>query len=248
MQSEQSTPRQNLSGMRRNHSEESFAFIPESNKSHSVGSTKTLAKSQSHTDCSKMAADMSDQHIIYKNNGKPTIDVNFFKSMATTIKAKRAPKAGAEVVDEKTCTHYTGHYTPNSCGEKTRYVNWIEGEAMRVRIELKFGFLHERMLTSGKTTPSQNLSGMRRNHSEESFAFILESNKSVVSTKTLEKSKSHTDCSKMAADMSDQHIIYKKNGKPTIDVNFFKSMAKTIKDKRASKAGAEVVDEKTCTH
>ena len=114
--SEQSTPSQNLSGMRRNHSEESFAFIPESNKS--VGSTNTLARSKSHTDCSKMAADMSDQQIMYKNNGKPTIDVNFFKSMAKTSKAKRAAKAGAEVVYEKACTHYTGTYTPNSCGEK----------------------------------------------------------------------------------------------------------------------------------
>jgi hypothetical protein len=245
---EQSTPRQNLSGMRRNHSEESFACIPESSKG--VGSTKTLAKSKSHTDCSKMVADMSDQHIMFKNNGKPTIDAHFFRSMAKTIKAKRASKAGAEVVDEKAFTHYTGHYTPDSCGVKTRYVNWIEGEAMRVRIELKFGLLHERMLTSGKPTPGQNLSGMRRNHSEESFACIPESNKShsAGSTKTLEKSKSHTDCSKMAADMSDQHIMFKNNGKPTIDAHFFKSMAKTTKAKRAAKAGAEVVDEKAFTH
>ena len=73
--------------------------------------------------------------------------VNFFKSMAKTIKANRASKAGAEVVDDKACTHYTGHYTPNSCGEKSHYVNWIEGGAMRARVELKFGFLHERMLT-----------------------------------------------------------------------------------------------------
>jgi hypothetical protein len=141
---ETSTPRQNLSGMRRNHSEESFAFISESNKC--VGSTNTLAKSKSHTDCSKMAPDMSDQQILHKNNGKPTIDVNFFKSMAKTIKANRASKADAEVVDDKTCTHYTGYYTSNACGERTRYVHWIEGEAMRVRIELKFGILHERML------------------------------------------------------------------------------------------------------
>jgi hypothetical protein len=95
-----------------------------------------------------MAPDMSDQQILHKNNGKPTIDVNFFKSMAKTIKANRASKAGAEVVDDKACTHYTGYYTSNSCGEKTRHVDWlrVEGEAMRVRVELKFSFLHERML------------------------------------------------------------------------------------------------------
>jgi hypothetical protein len=48
-----------------------------------------------------MAPGMSDQQILYKNNGKPTIDVNFFKSMAKTIKANRASKAEADVVDEK---------------------------------------------------------------------------------------------------------------------------------------------------
>jgi hypothetical protein len=140
------TPRQNLSGMRRNHSEESFEFISESNTC--VGSTNTLSKSKSHTDCSKMAPDMTDRQIPYQNNGKPTIDVNFFKSMAETIKANRASKAGAEVVDDKACTHSTGYYTNNSCGEETRYVDWlrVEGEAMRVRVELKFGFLDERML------------------------------------------------------------------------------------------------------
>jgi hypothetical protein len=139
------TPRQNLSGMRRNHSEESFAFISESNKC--VGSTNSLAKSKSHTDCSKVAPDNSDQQVLHKNNGKPTIDVNFFKSMAKTIKANRASKAGAEVVHNTACTHSTGYYNSDSCGEKTRYVDWlrVEGEAMRVRVELKFGFLHERM-------------------------------------------------------------------------------------------------------
>ena len=81
-----------------------------------------------------------------KNNGKPTIDRNFFKSMAKTIKANRASKADAEVVDEEACTHYTGNYTSNSCGEETRYVNWIEGDALRMRIELKFRLIRERML------------------------------------------------------------------------------------------------------
>jgi len=81
-----------------------------------------------------------------KNNGKPTIDRNFFKSMAKTIKASRASKADAEVVDEEACTHYTGNYTSNSCGEKSCYVNWIEGDALRMRIELKFRLIRERML------------------------------------------------------------------------------------------------------
>jgi hypothetical protein len=83
---------------------------------------------------------------LYKNNDKPTIDRNFFKSMARTIKANRAPIADAEVVDEEACTHYTGNYTSGSCGEETRYVNWIEGDALRMRIELKFRLIHERML------------------------------------------------------------------------------------------------------
>jgi len=83
---------------------------------------------------------------LYKNNGKPTIDRNFFKSMAKTIKASRASIDDAGVVDEEGCTHYTGSYTSNSCGEKTRYVNWIEGDEMRMRIELKFRLIHEKML------------------------------------------------------------------------------------------------------
>ena len=143
---EKNAPKQTLSEIRRTHSDQMFASISESNTS--VGSTNTLAKSKSHTDCSKMAPDMTDRQIPYQNNGKPTIDVNFFKSMAKTIKANRASKAGAEVVDDKACTHSTGYYTNNSCGEETRYVDWlrVEGEAMRVRVELKFGFLDERML------------------------------------------------------------------------------------------------------
>jgi hypothetical protein len=66
---------------------------------------------------------------LYKNNGKPTIslsiDRSLFKSMAKTIKANRASKADADVFDEETCTHYTGNYTSNSCGRKSRYVHWI---------------------------------------------------------------------------------------------------------------------------
>ena len=85
---------------------------------------------------------------LYKSNGKPTIDRTFFKSMAKTIKASRASIADAEVVDEEACTHYTGNYTSNSCGEETRYVNWIEGDALRMRIELKFRLIHERMLVA----------------------------------------------------------------------------------------------------
>ena len=145
---EESTPKPNLSGMRRTHSDQIFASISESKTS--VGSPSTLAKSKSHTDVSKVASDMSDpEQILYKNNGKATIDRNFFKSMAKMIKANRPSIADAEVVDEKACTHYTGCCASNSSrGEKTRYVetSWIEGHAMRVRIDLKFHLLHERML------------------------------------------------------------------------------------------------------
>jgi hypothetical protein len=92
-----------------------------------------------------------------KNNGKPTIDRNFFKSMAKSIKANRASIADAEVVDEEACTHYTGNYTSNSCGEENRYVNWIEGDALRMRIELKFHLIRERMLA-----PEASASNNRR--------------------------------------------------------------------------------------
>jgi hypothetical protein len=61
-------------------------------------STNTLAKSKSNIDSSKMAPGMQ---ILYKNKCKPTIDVNFIKSMAKTIKVNRASKAEADVVDEK---------------------------------------------------------------------------------------------------------------------------------------------------
>jgi hypothetical protein len=94
-------------------------------------------------------APISDSELpsgLYKNNGKPTIDRTFFKSMAKTIKANRASIADVEVVDQEECTHYTGYYTSNSCGEESCYVNWIEGDAMRMRIELKFRLIHERML------------------------------------------------------------------------------------------------------
>ena len=87
---------------------------------------------------------------VYKNTGKPTIDVNFFKSMARTIKANRAAKADTGVVDEEACTDYTGYYTSNSCGQKSHYVNWIEGDAMRVRIEIKVRLIHERMITANQ--------------------------------------------------------------------------------------------------
>ena len=73
-----------------------FASISESNTS--VGSTNTLAKSKSHTDFSMATSDMSDQQIIYKHNGKATIDRNFFKSMAKMIKANRPSIADAGVV------------------------------------------------------------------------------------------------------------------------------------------------------
>jgi len=87
---------------------------------------------------------------VYKNTGKPSIDRNFFKSMARTIKANRAAKADTDVVDEEACTHYTGYYTSNSCGQKSHYVNWIEGDAMRVRIEIKARLIHERMVAANQ--------------------------------------------------------------------------------------------------
>ena len=61
---------------------------------------------------------------------------------------RRGSKADADVVDEEACTHYTGSYTvaSNSCGGKNRYVDWIEGDALQMRIELKFRFIRERML------------------------------------------------------------------------------------------------------
>jgi hypothetical protein len=95
---------------------------------------------------------MSDQQILYKSNGnrKATIDRNFFKSMAKMIKANRPSRADADVVNEKACTHYTACNTSNSsCGEKTGHADWnhwIQGHAMRVRIDLKFHLLHEKMI------------------------------------------------------------------------------------------------------
>jgi hypothetical protein len=151
-----SARKQTLSEIRRTHSDQMFALISEgdqmfasiSESNTSVGLTNTLAKSKSHTDFSKATSDMSDQQIKYKNNGKATIDRNFFKSMAKMIKANRAAIADADVVDQKACTQCTVCYTSSSsCGEKTCYADtrWIEGHAMRVRIDLKFRMLHERM-------------------------------------------------------------------------------------------------------
>ena len=83
---------------------------------------------------------------LYKPSGNPARDSNFFKSMAKTIKAnrRRASIADADVVDEEACTHYTGSYSPSSSGEKSSYENWIVGDALRVRIELKFRLLREK--------------------------------------------------------------------------------------------------------
>ena len=136
-------------------------------ESYAVLSTTSVANSDKHMladtqaptachGCSPVRATASSHASIcdseqpvglYKNNIKPTpIDRNFFKSMAKTIKANRAPIPDPEFADEQTCTRYTGYYTSNSCGGKARYVNWIVGEAMRMRIELKFCLIHERML------------------------------------------------------------------------------------------------------
>ena len=136
-------------------------------ESYAVLSTTSVANSDKHMlavactraptvchGCSSVRATVSslasirDSEVpvgLYKNNIKPTpIDRNFFKSMAKTIKANRTSIPEPEFVDEQTCTHYTGYFS--SCGGKTRYVNWIVGEAMRIRIELKFCLIHERML------------------------------------------------------------------------------------------------------
>ena len=61
---------------------------------------------------------------------------------------RRGSKADADVVDEEACTHCTGSYTvaSNSCGGKNRYVDWIKGDALQMRIELKFRFIREKML------------------------------------------------------------------------------------------------------
>ena len=44
--------------------------------------------------------------VIY-NNGQPTIDRNFFKSLAKMVKVNRALIHGSDVVDEESCTLYT---------------------------------------------------------------------------------------------------------------------------------------------
>jgi hypothetical protein len=77
---------------------------------------------------------------MHKIDGKPKIDGNFFKSMAKSIKANRA----SLIVDEA-CTQHTGYYPSSSC-ENTPFQHWIEGDAMRMRIELKFRLIHQRML------------------------------------------------------------------------------------------------------
>ena len=118
----------------------SGAYTPAPTACHGCSPVRATASSLASMRNSELPSGLS------KNNGKPTIDRNFFKSMAKTIKANRAPIADAEVVDEEACTHYTGNYASNSCGGKTRYVNWIEGDALRMRIELKFRLIHERML------------------------------------------------------------------------------------------------------
>jgi len=88
---------------------------------------------------------------LYKNKRTPTIGIsirNFFKSMGKKIKANRASIADADVIDEEARTHFTGYYASNSRGQKTRCLNWIEGDAMQMRIELKFRLIRERMLVA----------------------------------------------------------------------------------------------------
>jgi hypothetical protein len=83
---------------------------------------------------------------IYENNGKPKIDGNFFKSMAKSIKANRANRA--LIADEACTQQHTGYYTYSKKSESTPFQYWIEGDAMRMRIELKFRLIRERMLAA----------------------------------------------------------------------------------------------------
>jgi hypothetical protein len=78
---------------------------------------------------------------IHKIDGKATRDGNFFKSMAKSIKANRA-----SLIADETCKQYTGYYTSSSGSENNPFQYWIEGDAMRMRIELKFRLIHQRML------------------------------------------------------------------------------------------------------
>ena len=126
------------------------AYTPAPTACHGCSPVCATASSRASMRDSELPSGLS------KNNGKPTIDRNFFKSMAKTIKANRAPVAYAEVVDEEACTHYTGNYASSSCGEETRYVNWIEGDALRMRIELKFRLIRERMLAP-EASPNRRL-------------------------------------------------------------------------------------------
>jgi hypothetical protein len=76
------------------------------------------------------------------------IRLQFSDEEKSAQEMRRGSKAEADVVDEEACTHYTGSYTvaSNSCGGKNRYEDWIEGDALQMRIELKFRFIRERML------------------------------------------------------------------------------------------------------
>jgi hypothetical protein len=56
----------------------------------------------------------NELHAIYKIDGKPKIDGNFFKSMAKAIKANRGSIADA-------CAPHTGYYTSSSCSENAPF-------------------------------------------------------------------------------------------------------------------------------
>jgi len=82
---------------------------------------------------------LNDLPAIHKIDGKPKIDGNFLKSMAKSIKANRA-----SLIADEACTQHTGYYASSSCSENTPFQYWIEVDAMRTRIELKFRFIHQR--------------------------------------------------------------------------------------------------------
>ena len=109
---------------------------------------------------------------------------------ADTVPARFYPRIlrSLDMSTDNYCFKGTCHSTTNT---------WVEEEDENISIAVP-----------GTRTPRQNLSGMRRNHSEESFAFIPESNKCVGLTNTLAKSKSLTDFSNATSDMSAQQHFY----------------------------------------
>jgi hypothetical protein len=180
--------------------------------------------------------------LVFENTGNPTIDGNFFKSMARTIKANRAAKADADVVDEEACTHDTGYYTSDSCGQKSQYVNWIESDSSDIA-ELDFS------LCQGSYAA---LSKLRRSVSDSEIHLLAGAGTPAPTVRHGHGCSPVRATTSSLASLHDSELpsavlVSKNTGKPTIDGNFFKSMARTIKANRAAKADTDVVDEEACT-